>query len=99
MHMPLLVLTGALAFSPASHFADGKDAGLTVRWEKNFLRIGGRHVPGGEIEINYLEAYCRPHSNDLDWGQTVIPHVAEKLSVRKDGTVIKIRDVLRDAVS
>ena len=37
---------------------------LTVHWDKNFLRVRGASIPGGEIEIHYLEAYCRPGSTD-----------------------------------
>ncbi|HTK78132.1 MAG TPA: hypothetical protein VL371_22890 [Gemmataceae bacterium] len=73
---------------------DGK---LTIHWDKNFLRIRGDKLPGGEIEIHYLEAYCRPGSTDREWGQTVIGHSAEKLS--DDGTVIRLRDRLRDGVT
>ena len=51
--------------------------GLTISWADNFLTIGGEHLAGGEIRINYLEAYCRPGSTDRDWGKTVIPHRAE----------------------
>jgi hypothetical protein len=71
---------------------------LAIRWEKNFLRVGGDKVPGGEIEINYLEAYCRPGSTDRDWRETVIGHTTEKVSAAEDGSVIKLKDTLRDGV-
>lgn len=46
-----------------------------LRWEKNYLTIFGDSIPGKEIQIQYLEAYCRAGSTDADWGKhTVIPH-------------------------
>lgn len=91
------VLASALLVS-AGNTAGGGDDRLAVRWEKNFLRIRGPKVPGGEIEINYLEAYCRPGSTDRDWRDTVIGHVTEKVSASEDGSTIKLKDTLRDGV-
>lgn len=83
---------------PGSATAQGSDGRMTARWEKNFLRIRGDRIPGGAIEINYLEAYCRSGSTDRDWRDTVIGHVTEKLSAREDGSLIKLKDTLRDGV-
>jgi len=71
---------------------------LAIRWEKNYLTIGGPRVPGGPIRIHYLEAYCRPGSTDRDWHETVIPHKAELTSSSGDGPVIRLRDRLSDGV-
>jgi len=71
---------------------------LKLAWDKNFLRIRGETLPGGEIEVHYLEAYCRPGSTDRDWQQTVIGHETEKVSAAPDGSVIKLKDRLRDGV-
>jgi hypothetical protein len=75
------------------------DNGLTIDWELNLLRIRGGRIPGGEIEINYLEAYCRPGSTDRDWQETVIGHATEKVSANNDDTEIRLRDTLRDGVT
>jgi hypothetical protein len=74
------------------------DGRLTLRWDKNFLHIRGDQIPGGEIAILYLEAYCRPGSTDRDWRETVIGHTTEKISAREDGSVIRLKDTLRDGV-
>ena len=68
-----------------------------IDWQKNFLTISGP-FPGEEIKINYLEAYCRPGSTDRDWGQTVIPHTAERIPT-DDPRVIRLRDQLKDGVT
>jgi hypothetical protein len=84
--------------APGDTTAGERDDRLTLRWEKSFLRVQGDKVPGGEIVINYLEAYCRLGSTDRDWQQTVIGHTTEKVSAREDGSVIKLKDTLRDGV-
>jgi hypothetical protein len=96
----LAVLVSVSAFPVAADDAQpGAPGGkLTVRWEKNFLRVRGEAVPGGEVEIHYLEAYCRPGSTDHDWRETVIGHETEKLSAAEDGSALRLRDRLRDGV-
>jgi hypothetical protein len=71
---------------------------LTISWADNFLTIHGSHLPGGELKVHYLEAYCRPGSTDRDWRQTVIKHRTELLSSNRDGKSIKLRCVLADGV-
>src|SRR5262249_14213372 len=73
-------------------------AALTLSWEKNFLRVRGEAIPGREIAIQYLEAYCRPGSTDRDWRETVIGHDAEKVSAKEDGSVMQLRARLRGGV-
>jgi hypothetical protein len=70
---------------------------LSLSWDKNFLTIRG-DFPGGEIQIMYLEAYCRPGSTDRDWGQTVIKHEAKLVSISDGGRMIRLRDKLADGV-
>jgi hypothetical protein len=72
---------------------------LTLTWEKNYLTIAGPHVPGGDIKIHYLEAYCRPGSTDRDWGQTVIGHKTELVSASDDKKTIKLKCTLTDGVT
>jgi len=73
------------------------DAGeLTAAWENQFLTVTG-DFPGGEIRINYLEAYCRAGSTDRDWRETTIPHACRKLPSAESG-VILLEDRLADGV-
>jgi hypothetical protein len=76
------------------------DTSLTLARENNFLVIRGPQIPGGEIRINYLEAYCRAGSGDADWiKHTVIKHSSELVSLSDDGRVLKQRDTLADGVT
>lgn len=72
---------------------------LTLAREGHWLLIRGAQIPGGEIKINYLEAYCRADSTDADWGKhTVIRHANELISLSTDKTVLKLRDTLADGL-
>ena len=71
---------------------------LSAEWKNNYLIVRGEHLPGGEIRTNYLEAFCRPGSTGREWGQTVIPHKTELVSVSEDGRRIKLRSRLADGV-
>src|SRR5580700_12299943 len=76
------------------------DPSLTLAREDHFLVIRGPQIPGSEIRINYLEAYCRAGSTDADWVQhTVVKHTSELISVSDDGRVLKQRDTLADGVT
>src|SRR5438093_11747834 len=72
---------------------------LTLAREGNWLIIRGPQIPGSEIRINYLEAYCRANSTDADWVQhTVIKHRSELVSLSSDQKILKLRDTLADGV-
>lgn len=71
---------------------------LTLSREGNYLIIRGPHLTGGELKINYLEAYCRAGSTDADWvTHTVIKHRSETLSGTP--TEVRLRDTLDDGVT
>lgn len=78
--------------------ADQPAAGLRLSWEKNMLTIAGDHVPGGEIKVWYIEAYCRPGSTDRDWRETTIGHRTELVSAAEDGKWIQLKCTLNDGV-
>src|SRR5262245_35923351 len=77
---------------------DGSPAGLAVRWADNFLTIRGPQLPGGELRIWYMEAYCRPGSTDRAWNETVIGHKTELVSASDDGKRVDLRCTLKDGV-
>jgi len=89
---------GALLMSGGECRSAESETRLTIAWKDNFLTIHGEHLPGKDIRINYLEAYCRPGSTDREWGETVIGHKTELLSADKDGRTLRLKDTLRDGV-
>jgi hypothetical protein len=89
-----LPLVCALIFTPALAPAQSH---LALSREDNWLIIKSPEMPGGEIRINYLEAYCRAGSTDADWVKhTVIPHQCEVRSA--DAKRVVLRDTLADGV-
>ncbi len=86
----------ALAFAPAAESAPS----ITLARDGHWLVLRAPHIPGGEIRINYLEAYCRAGSTDADWVlHTVIKHTSELLSLSADSKVLNLRDTLADGVT
>jgi hypothetical protein len=62
------------------------------------LLIRGQDVPGGELKVWYLEAFCRPGSTDRDWKETVIPHATKLVKRSEDGRTLQLRSRLDDGV-
>lgn len=72
---------------------------LSLTWESNILSVHGSHLPGGQIDIWYLEAYCRADSHTTDWSRhTVIGHRTVKKNASEDGTRIELSCRLKDGV-
>jgi hypothetical protein len=90
----LSVVPGVFADEPE------KPRELSISWEKNYLTISGKHVPGKEIRVLYLEAYCRPDAHEADWGKhTVVGHQTELVSASQNGKKIELKCTLTDGVT
>lgn len=81
---------------PAAAAEPGRE--LTLTWDKEILTIRGDHLPGGALEVWYVEAFCRPGSTARDWSKTVIPHRTELVASAANGRLIKLRSRLEDGV-
>src|SRR5689334_19275898 len=65
----------AMGLKPPTARSADNAAPMSLRWEKDYLTMSGDSIPGKEIVIHYLEAYCRAGSTDADWVKhTVVPH-------------------------
>lgn len=91
-----IALVVCLAWSSSAIGSDGQS--LSLRWADEILTIRGSHLPGGELTIRYLEAFCRPGSTERDWNETVIPHKTRLVESAADGRLIRLRSVLDDGV-
>jgi hypothetical protein len=54
----------------------------TLSWTNNLLTISGPELPGGKLDVWYLEAFCRKGSTDRDWSKTVVPHKTQLLTAQ-----------------
>lgn len=69
-------------------------ANLAVAWTNNMLTIRGPDLPGGKVDVWYLEAFCRSGSTRRDWRETTIPHQTELISADGKRKRIKLRTVV-----
>jgi hypothetical protein len=79
--------------------AANENRALSLSWDKEMLTVRGNHLPGGSLEVWYLEAFCRPGSTRRDWKQTVIPHTTQLVEASPDGRLIKLQSRLSDGVT
>jgi hypothetical protein len=99
-----MLVLGVIASLPRlSRAAEGRaPAGMLLELayeDGHYLVIRGPNLPGREIRINYLEAYCRAGSTDADWDKhTVVPHRVKLLSISEDRRLLRLRDTLEDGV-
>jgi hypothetical protein len=96
----LLICLPLLLTNPVDPWARAgpADEPLSLSWADNILRVRGRHLPGGEVKIWYLEAFCRPGSTDRDWNETVIPHTTRLIDASADGSRLRLQSKLEDGV-
>ncbi|MFQ5731075.1 MAG: hypothetical protein ACE5KM_03865 [Planctomycetaceae bacterium] len=100
MHAQRTLVLLAMIAMTATTFAADKAAGkLRLAWNKNLLTIRGDHLPGKQIDVWYIEAYCRAGSTDRDWRKTTIGHTTELLEAAADGSRLKLRCTLADGVT
>ena len=92
----VLGTSGTPSAGRASSDAGGQEMPLRLSWSDNILTVSGPQVPGGEVRVWYLEAFCRPGSTDRDWNETVIPHMTEQVSTAPGH--LRLRSVLADGV-
>lgn len=91
----------ALAFASLSaiNTRNATSQPLKLRWKENFLTIYGDHLPGKEMQIHYLEAYCRNQSTHADWQtHTKLAHQTELLNTSKDGSIVKLKCIVEDGL-
>lgn len=89
----------SVAAEPQEKATNAKAPRLKLHWEKNMLTISGPQVPGREVKILYLEAYCRPNSHTTDWNKhTVIGHQTTLDEASEDGHQLRLTCRLKDGV-
>jgi hypothetical protein len=93
----LLLLTGLPLHETHAAAADAVNR-FHLTWHRNILTITSPTLPGRELKIHYLEAYCRPGSTRRNWDQTVIGHTTTLVSAAADGHALVLECTLNDGV-
>lgn len=64
-HLPASVVLLLLCLSASA---------LEISWTNNQLTVTGANLPGGTLEVWYLEAFCHSGAHHQAWGKTTLPH-------------------------
>jgi hypothetical protein len=86
-----------LTFFVAVATSRGADA-LHLAWTNNLMTVTGPNLPGGRLEILYLEAFLRPGANQRPWGETKIPHRTQLLRSDAAGAALDFRTTVETNV-
>jgi hypothetical protein len=62
------------------------------------LKVSGSELPGGTVEIWWLEAFCRKGSTKRVWNETTIPHQTELVSASTDGKRLQLKSTVGPSV-
>jgi hypothetical protein len=72
--------------------------GLRISWTNNLLTVSAPDLPGGTLDIWYLEAFCGKGSTHQDWGKTTIPHKTKLVETGPNGKRLKLLTTVKDGV-
>lgn len=70
---------------------------LEISWTNNLLTATGTNLPGGKLEIWYLEAFCRTGAHHRNWGQTTLPHKTTLLT-NENNRVLRFRTTVQPEI-
>jgi hypothetical protein len=98
---PLIVLASLGARTRSASGAQPKP--LVLAWNRNILSIkspagSSEPIPGAEIRLHYIEAYCRPGSTDRDWKRTTVGHATKVVGGQQETSHLVLRCTLKDGV-
>jgi hypothetical protein len=71
---------------------------LKLSWTNNLLKVTSPTLPGGSLDIWYLEAFCRGNSTTQNWNQTTIPHKTVLLETSPDHQLLRFRTTVQTNV-
>ena len=71
--------------------------GLELSWTNNLLTVTGTNLPGGKLQIWYLEAFCRSGAHHRDWRQTTLPHKTALLT-NESNRVLRFRTLVQPEI-
>lgn len=88
VHLCLSVVVILLPFSASA---------LEISWTNNLLTVSGPNLPGGKVDVWYLEVFCRSGAHTQVWGKTTIPHKTTLLT-NEGNRVLRFRTLVQTNV-
>ena len=87
----------AACFVVTCLFAHSACAQFSLAWTNNLLTVTGANLPGGRLEIWYLEAFCRSGAHTQAWNRTTLPHQTTLLT-NEQQRVLRFRTLVQTNV-
>jgi hypothetical protein len=75
----------------ACRTAPPQDASFSLSWTNNLLSLSSPSLPGGKLDIWYLEAFCRSGAHNQDWRKTILPHLTRLVHISDDGKQLRFQ--------
>lgn len=69
-----------------------------LAWRTNVLTVSGEKLPGGTLNVWWLEAFCRRGSTKRPWNETTIPHKTELVSADPKGQRLRLSSKVETGV-
>lgn len=63
----------------------------SLNWTNNTLTVDFPGLPGGPLQIFYLEAFLKPGANTRSWGETKLSHTTRLLESAKEGRLLRFK--------
>jgi len=71
---------------------------MALSWTNNLLTVRDGRLPGGRLEVWYLEAFCRAGGWARPWDQTRMQHQTTLLFAAPDGSELRFRTTVGPAI-
>ena len=73
-------------------------AAPSLSWTNNLLTLARPDIPGGSLQIYYLEAFCLPGGHDRKWDLTRVPHSTRLVDRAPDGSSLRFQTRVGESV-
>lgn len=71
-----------------------RELDILLDWGDNRLTVLSPVLPGGKVEVLWLEAFCRKGSAHRDWNETLIPHQTARLDGSGPTNHLRLRSIV-----
>ncbi len=71
---------------------------MSLSWTNNLLTVRDARLPGGRLEVWYLEAFCRAGGWARPWDQTRMSHQTTLLFAAPDSSELRFRTTVGPAI-